>query len=180
VALTAASKSAEVGEQVSLTAVVDPTDGAGSVAFYADESATPLANCGAQVLTAAAGRYQATCSTAALPAGSHTLKAIYTGDASYAESSDSTNVSVNSLPEPTGGGSTAGGGGAGTGSQGSSAGTSPSGGGGVQRPTTHKAAGARCKLVHVKVKHSKKTKTTRVCAKPKRTRYPKSRKRYGR
>ncbi len=182
VTLTAAPQSAKVGEQVALTAVVDPTDGAGSIAFYADESATPLANCGAQALAADAGRYQATCSTAALPAGSHTLKAIYTGDASYAGSSDSTSVSINSPPEPTGGGSTAGGSGgnAGTGSQGSSAGTSTSGGEGVQRPTTHRAATTKCKLVHVKIKHSKKTKTKRVCAKPKRMRHPKSRKRHGR
>jgi hypothetical protein len=54
VTLTASPTPATIGQSVDLTAVVTPTDGAGSVAFHADGSATPLANCGVQALTALA------------------------------------------------------------------------------------------------------------------------------
>jgi microcystin-dependent protein len=58
-------------------------------------------SCGAQTLSQVGGGYQATCSTAGLPVGSHTLSATYTGDASYAGSSGSTNLSVTNPPEST-------------------------------------------------------------------------------
>jgi hypothetical protein len=102
-----------VGQSVGLTAVVAPTDGGGTVAFYADGSSTPISGCGAQTLSQAGAAYQATCSTTGLAVGSHTLSAAYTGDASYAGSSGSTNLSVASPLESTGGGSTTTGGGGG-------------------------------------------------------------------
>jgi hypothetical protein len=111
--LTASPNPITVGQSVTLTAVVAPTDGGGSVAFHADGSTTPMSNCAAQALTPTGGSYQATCSTTGLAVGSHTLSAAYTGDASYAGSSGSTNLPVAGLSEPPGGGGSAGGGGGG-------------------------------------------------------------------
>ncbi len=111
VALTASPNPVTAGQPVTLKAVVAPTDGGGSVAFYADGSSTPMSNCATQALTLVGSSYQATCSTTGFAAGSHTLSATYSGDASYAASSGSTNLSVSSPPESTGGGSTTGGGG---------------------------------------------------------------------
>jgi flagellar biosynthesis GTPase FlhF len=79
-----------------LKAVVAPTDSGGSVAFYADGSSTPLANCGAQALTMTSG---ATCSTSSLLIGTHALSATYSGDASYAGSSGATSVTVTHTAE---------------------------------------------------------------------------------
>jgi hypothetical protein len=104
--------------------VVAPTDGGGTVAFYADGSSTSLGSCGAQILSQAGASYQATCSTTTLAVGSHTLSATYSGDASYAGSSGSTNVSITEAsapnnPPPSGGaGGANGGGGSGGGSPG--------------------------------------------------------------
>ncbi len=196
VTLTASPSPATVVQSVNLTALVAPTDGGGSVAFYADGSATPLANCGAQALTTAAAGYQATCSTAALAIGGHTLKAVYSGDASYAESSGTTSISVTHTAEEeaktkaeeeasrkgkesgSGGSSSGGGSGGGGGSQGGG------GGGatarvGVEGSTTRKAPSAKCKVVHVKVKHSKKTKSRRVCPKPKPKKHARSKRKHG-
>ncbi len=78
------------GQQVTFTATVTPTDGGGTVAFYADSSATPISGCGAQSLTQVTGSsYSATCSTSALPVGAHTISATYSGDSSFAGSSGS-------------------------------------------------------------------------------------------
>jgi hypothetical protein len=111
VTLTPSSNPVTAGQTVGLTAVVAPTDGGGTIAFYADGSSTPINGCGAQALSQAGGNYQATCSTTGLAVGSHTLNASYSGDASYAASAGSTNLSVSSQPESTGGGSTSGSGG---------------------------------------------------------------------
>ncbi len=127
VSLTASPNPTAVGQTVGLTAVVAPTDGGGTVAFYADGSSTPISDCGAQTLSQSGTSSQATCSTTGLAVGSHTLSAAYSGDASYAGSSGSANLSVSSPSEPsepTGGGST-------TGSGGSSGGGSPGAKGGV-------------------------------------------------
>ena len=104
VTLTPSPNPVTAGQTVGLTAVVTPTDGGGTVAFYADGSSTPISDCGAQTLSQVGASYQATCSTAGLPAGRRSLSATYSGDASYAESSGSANLSVSSTPESTGGG----------------------------------------------------------------------------
>ncbi len=87
------------GQTLTLKATVAPTDGGGSVAFYADGSTTALGNCAAQAPTLTGGAYEATCSTSSLALGSHSLSASYTGDASYARSSGGSNVSVTHSPE---------------------------------------------------------------------------------
>ncbi len=94
VTLTPSEGAAARGQTVTLKATVAPTDGGGSVAFYADGSSTALSNCDAQALTPSGGAYQASCSTSSLALGSHALSATYSGDASYAGSSGATNVSI--------------------------------------------------------------------------------------
>lgn len=183
--LAASPTAAVVGQSVDLTAVVAPTDGGGSVAFYADGSATPLSNCGVQALAATAAGYQATCSTAALALGSHTLKAVYSGDASYAGSSGTTSIPVTRSAEEEAkikaeeeagkkGQESTGGGSQGEGGSGATA------KGGVEESTTRRAASSKCKVVHVKVKHSKKTKTMRLCPKHKPKKHARSKRKHGR
>jgi alpha-tubulin suppressor-like RCC1 family protein len=72
------------GSPVTVTATVTPSDGGGTVAFYADGSATAIAGCGTVPPTqAAGGTWTATCSTSALAPGSHTVSASYSGDSGY-------------------------------------------------------------------------------------------------
>ena len=101
------------GQPVTFTATVTPTDGGGTVAFYADGSATPISGCGTQPLTQASGfTYTATCTTSSLAAGSHAIAASYSGDSLYAASSGSlpggqtvnpaaTATSLSSSPDPS-------------------------------------------------------------------------------
>ena len=75
------------GQPVTFTATITPTDGGGTVAFYADGSATPISGCGIQSLTQVSGStYSATCTTSSLPAGTHTISANYSGDSSSTSS----------------------------------------------------------------------------------------------
>ncbi len=108
VTLTPSPNPVTAGQPVGLTAFVAPTDGGGTVAFYADGSSTPIDGCGPQTLSQAGASYQATCSTSSLAVGNHTLSAAYSGDVSYAGSSGSANllVSTPESAESTGGGST--------------------------------------------------------------------------
>ena len=105
-ALTPSPNPVAAAQAVGLTAAVAPTDGGGTVAFYADGSSQPISGCEAQTLSQAGAGYQATCSTTGLAAGSHTLSAAYSGDPSYAASSGSASLSISSPPESTGSGST--------------------------------------------------------------------------
>ena len=75
-----------VGQPVTFTASVGPTDGGGSVAFYADGSLTPIAGCASQHLN---GQDQASCTTSALAVGSHSVAATYSGDTDYQGSTGS-------------------------------------------------------------------------------------------
>jgi hypothetical protein len=78
------------GQSVTFTATVAPTDGGGTVAFYADGSATPISSCQAVSLTPVTGSsYSATCPTSALPVGAHLITATYSGDNSDLGSSGS-------------------------------------------------------------------------------------------
>ncbi|MEA2684962.1 MAG: trimeric autotransporter adhesin, partial [Actinomycetota bacterium] len=65
------------GQPVTFTATVDPTSGAGVLAFSADGSVLP--GCGAVSLN---GSGQGSCTTAALAVGSHSITASYGGDSS--------------------------------------------------------------------------------------------------
>ncbi len=78
------------GQAVTFTATITPTDGGGTVAFYADGSASPIPGCETQSLTQVSGStYSATCTTSSLSAGAHTISAAYSGDSSSTSSTAS-------------------------------------------------------------------------------------------
>jgi fibronectin type 3 domain-containing protein len=86
--LSSAPNPSTFGQQVTFTATVTPTDGGGTVAFYADGSTTAISGCVTQPLIQASGStYAATCTTSTLAAGTHAITASYSGDPSYASSS---------------------------------------------------------------------------------------------
>jgi Concanavalin A-like lectin/glucanases superfamily/Bacterial Ig-like domain (group 3)/IPT/TIG domain len=219
VTLTPSESVAARGQTVTLKSTVAPTDGGGSVAFYADGSTTPLGNCGAQALTLNGSAYQASCSTSSLALGSHALSATYSGDASYAGSSGGANVSITRNAEEEakikteeeakkkaeedavrkqgeeeaaiakkheeeataaaakkhqeeeatakakaeGEAKAA----AEARARAEAEAAAKKKAEEVKGPVTHKPSITKCKLVRVTVKHSKKTKTMRVCPKPK-------------
>lgn len=96
VTVSAAPSPVLYGQPVTLTAAVSPTDGAGTIAFSADGSA--ISGCGSLPLALSGASYKASCSTAQLPGSNHTIAAAYSGDASYAPSSNSTNLFVDETP----------------------------------------------------------------------------------
>jgi YVTN family beta-propeller protein len=99
--LSSSSDPSVYGQLVTVTATVTPTDGGGTVAFYADGSATSISGCGTQQLTLAGGStYTATCTTSSLSTGSHPISASYSGDGSFPSSSGSlaTGQTVNPAP----------------------------------------------------------------------------------
>jgi hypothetical protein len=74
------------GNPVTFTATVSPSDGGGTVSFYPDGSATPIAGCAGVALNAVKGNEVATCTTQALTGGTHQIAAIFSGDANDATS----------------------------------------------------------------------------------------------
>jgi hypothetical protein len=83
-----ASGVADVGASVSLHAFVEPADGGGAVQFASDGVTIP--GCDAVGFTSGGGdAWEATCTTAALPAGVHEITATYSGDDAYAGSAAS-------------------------------------------------------------------------------------------
>lgn len=82
------------GQTVSITATVTPTptpDG-GTVDFT--DGGTPIPGCGSVGITSG----QAVCLYAFTATGTHALKAVYSGDSSYASASDTANQVVNPKP----------------------------------------------------------------------------------
>ncbi len=78
--VTSSNLDATYGQSVTFTATVASGDDGGTVGFFADNSATPLPGCGTVAL-GGPGRNQATCTTSTLAASTHTITAVYTGDA---------------------------------------------------------------------------------------------------
>ncbi|GAA5198283.1 hypothetical protein GCM10023322_71300 [Rugosimonospora acidiphila] len=73
---------AHVGDLVNLKALVDPTDGGGNVRFLSD--GVTIQGCGSVGFGSGGGAtWQAICSTSTLGQGTHTITAIYSGDAKY-------------------------------------------------------------------------------------------------
>lgn len=90
---TLSAGAATAGQPVTLHALVDPSDGGGTVAFAGDGSAIP--GCGAVSFTSGGGTtWQANCVTSDLTAGTHQITATYSGDDSYAGSSDHISLTV--------------------------------------------------------------------------------------
>ena len=68
-------------QPVTFTATVTPTDGSGTVAFYAGTKVIP--HCGTQPLSLVGSTYEATCVDASLTVGTHKITAVYSGDPNY-------------------------------------------------------------------------------------------------
>jgi polyvinyl alcohol dehydrogenase (cytochrome) len=79
--LVASANPSRADAPVTLTAIVGPLPNAGTVSF--EEAGSALAGCGAAAVNPFTGR--ASC-RASLPAGSHTLRAVYSGDQYFAAS----------------------------------------------------------------------------------------------
>jgi hypothetical protein len=90
--VTLAPSPSGFGQSVTATAAISPTDGGGTVAFYAND--TPISGCSARPLTQTQNGGVATCTTSSLPQGQDTLKAVYAGDAQYLGSSGSATTTV--------------------------------------------------------------------------------------
>ena len=76
------------GQSVTLTATVSPSDGSGTVGFFADGSATAISGCDAVPLTLVSGSFQAACDAGTgLSAGNHTIHAEYSGATGFQASS---------------------------------------------------------------------------------------------
>jgi hypothetical protein len=69
------------GQPVTFTAESTPTALDGRVAFYADSSPTPISGCANAAVSLL--RYQATCTTGSLSAGTHSITARYSGAGIY-------------------------------------------------------------------------------------------------
>ena len=76
--LSSSQNPAGYGQSITLTAVVSPTDGAGTVTFW--NAGNTSTGCTSEPLTQTAGTYTATCTTSSLPSGTDHPKAVYTGD----------------------------------------------------------------------------------------------------
>ena len=88
-----------LGQSVALSATVSPSDGGGSVGFFADGSTSPISGCGSASLALVNGNYVATCSTSAFAVGSHAIVADYSGDTGYEASSGT--LSPDQIVDPT-------------------------------------------------------------------------------
>src|SRR5208282_6019053 len=87
--LTSSLNPSTVGGSVTFTAAVTGSAPTGSVAFNAD--GTTLSGCGTVALpTGSAGSKNATCSTASLTAGTHSIVATYSGDTANSGSTSAT------------------------------------------------------------------------------------------
>jgi YVTN family beta-propeller protein len=95
VKVTSSQHPSTFGQSVTFTATVSPVDG-GTITF--SNGATAL--CTAVVLTqVSSSKYQATCTTTALPAGEQvTVTAVYPGDASYATATGTRTQTVKRAP----------------------------------------------------------------------------------
>ena len=82
------------GQPVTFTATVSPGDGGGTVTFSA--GGNPIPGCSSQPLTLTSGSsYQATCVTSSLAPGRRAIKAAYSGDTNYSNSSATITDTVN-------------------------------------------------------------------------------------
>jgi hypothetical protein len=80
------------GQSVTYIAFVQPTDGGGTVTFSSD--GTDISGCKNLTFLAGGGDDWGTSCSAALPAGTHTITATYSGDSGYASSSGSMTETV--------------------------------------------------------------------------------------
>jgi hypothetical protein len=79
------------GQSVTFTATVSPTDGSGTVGFFADGSSTAISGCDAVPLADNSGTFTAACTTSGLSNGNHPITAKYTGGGGFSPSSGNLN-----------------------------------------------------------------------------------------
>jgi hypothetical protein len=84
------------GQSVTFTAVVSPTDGAGTVTFRRAGQIIP--GCTREPLQDDAGSYQVTCTTSSLPGGTGKIQATYSGDSDCTGSAGTLSQVVNQTP----------------------------------------------------------------------------------
>jgi hypothetical protein len=76
------------GQDVLFRAVVSPTDGNGTVSFFADGSSTAIPGCASAPLEPISDSFRASCDAgSALAPGNHPIRAVYSGDSYYLGSS---------------------------------------------------------------------------------------------
>ncbi|HET7052029.1 MAG TPA: IPT/TIG domain-containing protein [Solirubrobacteraceae bacterium] len=98
--LNSSTGTSNVGQSVTFRAFVDPTDGGGTVSFTSD--GTPISGCSNLPFVSGGGTdWEVGCTTASLPAGSHSITATYSGDDTYAGSSATTPETVNQYATST-------------------------------------------------------------------------------
>jgi hypothetical protein len=91
--LTASTPTSYPGQSVTFHALVDPSDGAGTVSFTSDGST--IAGCTNLPFVSGGGTdWEASCTTTSLIGGNHTITALYSGDGAYAGSTASTMENV--------------------------------------------------------------------------------------
>jgi 6-phosphogluconolactonase (cycloisomerase 2 family) len=108
--VTSSRNPSTVGESVTYTATVSPTPVGGTVAFT--DNGSGISGCDAVAVSVTAGR--ATCTVTYSSAGSHSIKASYSGDAAFQPSSGVLAQSVVAVPVPPTGAVRPGGGGPGS------------------------------------------------------------------
>lgn len=87
--VSSSSNPSVTGQSVTFTASVSPSDGGGTVAFYANGSSTPISGCGTDALALVAGRWQTMCTVAGLGVGTTSISATYSGDSTHSRNSGS-------------------------------------------------------------------------------------------
>ncbi|MCW2981118.1 MAG: hypothetical protein JWO14_2845 [Solirubrobacterales bacterium] len=118
ISLASSEDPSPTGGQVSFTATVSPTPDGGTVAFT--DGGTPISGCGTVPVSASG---QAICGVTYAAAGSHSIAAGYSGDASFASS---TSPTLDQVVQPAPATESGGGGGTGGGGTNSGGGGSPS------------------------------------------------------
>jgi hypothetical protein len=98
--VTSSAATANPGRPVTFDAFVDPADGSGTVTF--DANGTAIAGCSSLPFISGGGTdWEAVCTTSALPLGSDTVTAAYSGDGAYAGSSGSTTETISKFATTT-------------------------------------------------------------------------------
>ena len=98
--VTSAAGTSHPGQPVTFDAFVDPADGSGTVTFAAN--GTAISGCASLPFISGGGTdWEAVCTTSALPLGSDTVTATYSGDGAYAGSSGSATETIDKFATST-------------------------------------------------------------------------------
>jgi hypothetical protein len=87
VAVSSSANPSILGKPVKFVAAIGPTDGGGTVSFFADGSSSPITGCLAIPLSLVGNRFEASCSTPTFSPGVHKILVSYSGDSGSSASS---------------------------------------------------------------------------------------------